>query len=92
MNFITTSGNQFRDGANRFRFLGVNDWDLGKKTVTLANIQTELNYMQTDHISVVRISVAGNQGSTPSIGNYRYLDNTNTLQWNETQLDRKSVV
>lgn len=82
MNFITTSGSQFRDGTKRFRFVGVNDWDFGKLSTSmpLSDIQSTVGYMKADGISVVRISVAGNESN--SARNYRYISGS-TLNWRE---------
>lgn len=89
MNFITRSGSEFRDGTRRYRFIGANQWDLSKVTMTTANCIREVQYAYQDGIRVSRILIAGNQAN--NTGNYRYLDGSNNFQWREAgflQLDR----
>ncbi len=44
MNFITTLAGKFRDGGNRFRFIGVNNYPLIKSEYTRAQIDSFFDY------------------------------------------------
>src|SRR4051794_40224840 len=89
MNFITASRGRFHDGSSRFRFIGVNDWDLGKVSRTTQQIQTTLDYMVQDGIKVVRVTTCGNQVN--STGNYRYRTGV-TLNWREASFAQVDVM
>ena len=80
MNFVTISSGQFRLDGSRFRFIGVNTYDLFKGEYTEPQLSSYFRYVKDNGIKVIRTWAFGGQGN--SAGNLRYISG-NSLLWRE---------
>lgn len=93
MNYVSVSGGNFQRYGKRFRFVGVNNYDLvnSSSVYSTAQIDAFFDYCKTDGIKVVRLWCFNRTvPATDTAGNFRYLSG-GTLNWREDtfiQLDK----
>ncbi len=90
--FITTEAGEFRLGAERFRYVGGNNYPLIQNNYTQAQLNSFFKYCVQDGIKVVRTWCFNkNAPATNAAGNFRYLSG-GVLYWREATFAQLDLV